>query len=140
MQQQASRDHVIVRTSRKLPHTHRRCAIGLSDSAESAVQFHQFTGAGGQVIVSDRADRRSEARTGHRHRMSEKDLETALEPFRQVATVAHGSSTYGLGCLSSRPVEANHARFRIASEVGSGTLAEVAFPTTGRWCNNSKIG
>jgi hypothetical protein len=26
-------------------------------------------------------------------------------------------------------VEANYARFRIASEAGNGTLAEVAFPT-----------
>jgi hypothetical protein len=26
--------------------------------------------------------------------------------------------------------EANHARFSVASEVGDGTLVEVAFPTT----------
>jgi len=64
--------------------------------------------------------------------MSEKDLETALEPFRQVATVAHwGSSGTGLGLpIIKALVEANHARFRIASEVGSGTLVEVSFPTT----------
>jgi len=137
MQQQASREHVIVRTSlsANLPQivadarSVRQIALNLLSNSI------KFTGAGGQVIVSTALTddqevvlRVRDTGTG----MSEKDLETALEPFRQVATVAHwGSSGTGLGLpIIKALVEANHARFRIASEVGSGTLVEVAFPTT----------
>ncbi len=137
MQQQASRDHVIVRTSlsANLPQiiadarSVRQIALNLLSNSI------KFTGAGGQVIVSTALTddqevvlRVRDTGTG----MSEKDLETALEPFRQVATVAHWSSSgTGLGLpIIKALVEANHARFRIASEVGSGTLVEVAFPTT----------
>jgi signal transduction histidine kinase len=64
--------------------------------------------------------------------MSEEDLEIALEPFRQVATAVHwGSSGTGLGLpITKALVEANHARFRIVSEVGDGTLVEIAFPAS----------
>jgi PAS domain S-box-containing protein len=137
MQQQASREHVIVRTSlsANLPQivadarSVRQIALNLLSNSI------KFTGAGGQVIVSTALTddqevvlRVRDTGTG----MSEKDLETALEPFRQVATVAHwGSSGTGLGLpIIKALVEANHARFRIASEVGSGTLVEVSFPTT----------
>jgi signal transduction histidine kinase len=42
-----------------------------------------------------------------------------------------GFNRSGLGLpITKALVEANHARFRIASEVGDGTLVEVAFPTT----------
>ena len=140
MQQQASREHVIVRTSlsANLPQivadarSVRQIALNLLSNSI------KFTGAGGQVIVSTALTddqevvlRVRDTGTG----MSEKDLETALEPFRQVATVAHwGSSGTGLGLpIIKALVEANHARFRIASEVGSGTLVEVAFPTTRVW-------
>jgi signal transduction histidine kinase len=137
MQQQASREHVIVRTSlsANLPQivadarSVRQIALNLLSNSI------KFTGAGGQVIVSTALTddqevvlRVRDTGTG----MSEKDLETALEPFRQVATVAHWSSSgTGLGLpIIKALVEANHARFRIASEVGNGTLVEVAFPTT----------
>jgi PAS domain S-box-containing protein len=137
MQQQASREHVIVRTSlsANLPQivadarSVRQIALNLLSNSI------KFTGAGGQVIVSTALTddqevvlRVRDTGTG----MSEKDLETALEPFRQVATVANWSSSgTGLGLpIIKALVEANHARFRIASEVGSGTLVEVAFPTT----------
>jgi signal transduction histidine kinase len=137
MQQQASREHVIVRTSlsANLPQivadarSVRQIALNLLSNSI------KFTGAGGQVIVSTALTddqevvlRVRDTGTG----MSEKDLETALEPFRQVATVAQwGSGGTGLGLpIIKALVEANHARFRIASEVGSGTLVEVAFPTT----------
>jgi signal transduction histidine kinase len=62
--------------------------------------------------------------------MSEKELETALEPFRQLATSARwGASGTGLGLpITKALAEANHARFRITSRVDSGTLVEIAFP------------
>ena len=64
--------------------------------------------------------------------MSEKELQTALEPFRQTAIAAHwGSSGTGLGLpITKALAEANYARFRITSQVDDGTLVELAFPTT----------
>jgi PAS domain S-box-containing protein len=137
MQQQANRERVIVRTSlsTQLPQivadarSVRQIALNLLSNSI------KFTGAGGQVIVSTALNddqevvlRVRDTGTG----MSEKDMETALEPFRQTTTVAHwGSSGTGLGLpIIKALVEANHARFRIASEVGNGTLVEVTFPTT----------
>jgi signal transduction histidine kinase len=137
MQQQANRERVIVRTSlsTQLPQiiadarSVRQIALNLLSNSV------KFTGAGGQVIVSTALtdDREVVLRvrdTGSG--MSEKDMETALEPFHQVATVAHwGSSATGLGLpIIKALVEANHARFRMTSEIGAGTLVEVAFPTT----------
>ena len=91
-----------------------------------------FTGAGGQVIVSTAVnDDREILRvrdTGPG--MSEKELQTALEPFRQIATASRAGGT-GLGLpISKALAEANHARFRITSQVDDGTLVEVAFPAT----------
>jgi signal transduction histidine kinase len=56
----------------------------------------------------------------------------ALEPFRQLATAARlGSNGTGLGLpITKALAEANHARFRITSQVDDGTLVEVAFPAT----------
>ncbi len=137
MQQQANRERVIIRTSlsANLPQiiadarSMRQIALNLLSNSI------KFTGAGGQVIVSTALTDDQEVVLRVRDTgsgMSEKDLETALEPFRQVATSAHwGSSGTGLGLpITKALVEANHARFRIASEVGDGTLVEVAFPTT----------
>ena len=65
--------------------------------------------------------------------MSEKELQTALEPFRQVTTVSTlgRSSGTGLGLpITKALAEANHARFRITSQVDDGTLVEVIFPAT----------
>jgi len=64
--------------------------------------------------------------------MSEKELQTALEPFRQLATSARwGASGTGLGLpITKALAEANHARFHITSQVDDGTLVEVAFPAT----------
>jgi signal transduction histidine kinase len=64
--------------------------------------------------------------------MSENQLQTALEPFRQIATSARwGVSGSGLGLpITKALAEANHARFHITSEVEDGTLVEVAFPAT----------
>jgi signal transduction histidine kinase len=64
--------------------------------------------------------------------MSEKELQTALEPFRQLATSPRwGDGGSGLGLpITKALAEANHARFRITSQVQDGTLVEVAFPAT----------
>ncbi len=95
----------------------------------------KFTGAGGQVIVSTALNDDSEAVLRVRDTgvgMSEKELQTALEPFRQLATSARwGSSGTGLGLpITKALAEANHARFRITSHPDDGTLVEVAFPAT----------
>ena len=93
----------------------------------------KFTGAGGQVIVSTALTDDQEVVLRVRDTgpgMSEKDLEAALEPFRQAANALHWGGA-GLGLpITKALVEANHARFGIASQVGDGTLVEVAFPTT----------
>ena len=135
MQQQANRERVIIRTalSANLPQivadarSMRQIALNLLSNSI------KFTGAGGQVIVSTALTDDQEVVLRVRDTgpgMSEKDLETALEPFRQAANALHWGGT-GLGLpITKALVEANHARFGIASEVGDGTLVEVAFPTT----------
>ena len=62
--------------------------------------------------------------------MSETEIETALEPFRQLATSsARGSGGTGLGLpLTKALVEANRARFTIKSAAEAGTLVEITFP------------
>lgn len=137
MQQQANRERVIIRTSlaASLPQivadarSMRQIALNLLSNSI------KFTGAGGQVIVSTALTDAQEAVLRVRDTgsgMSEKDLEIALEPFRQVATAVHwGSNGTGLGLpITKALVEANHARFRIVSEVGDGTLVEIAFPAS----------
>ena len=64
--------------------------------------------------------------------MSEKEIETALEPFRQLATSTRwGSGGTGLGLpLTKALVEANRASFAIKSAVNAGTLVEIIFPGT----------
>ena len=137
MQQQANRERVIIRTSLapNLPQivadarSVRQIVLNLLSNSI------KFTGAGGQVIVSTALT--DDGEVGLRVRdtgvgMSEKELQTALEPFRQLATSARwGSSGTGLGLpITKALAEANHARFRITSEVETGTLVEVAFPAT----------
>jgi PAS domain S-box-containing protein len=137
MQQQANRERVIIRTAlaANLPHiiadarSLRQIALNLLSNSI------KYTGAGGQVIVSTALTDDQEVVLRVRdtgNGMSKEDLETALEPFRRPdATGQWGSTGSGLGLpITKALVEANHARFRIASEVGDGTLVEVAFPTT----------
>jgi signal transduction histidine kinase len=64
--------------------------------------------------------------------MDEKELNVALEPFRQLSTAARwGSGGTGLGLpLTKALTEANRARFTITSKLNDGTLVEVAFPAT----------
>ena len=88
MQQQANRERVIIRTSlsANLPQivadarSLRQIALNLLSNSI------KFTGAGGQVIVSTAMTDDQEVVLRVRdtgNGMSEKDLETALEPFRQ---------------------------------------------------------
>ncbi|MCW5693885.1 MAG: PAS domain-containing sensor histidine kinase [Pseudolabrys sp.] len=137
MQQQANRERVIIRTSLSpnLPpivadaRSVRQIALNiLSNSIK-------FTGAGGQVIVSTAVNDDNEASLRVRDTgagMSELELQTALEPFRQLSTTSRwGASGTGLGLpITKALAEANHARFRITSRPDDGTLVEVAFPAT----------
>ncbi|MBM3652028.1 MAG: sensor histidine kinase [Alphaproteobacteria bacterium] len=59
--------------------------------------------------------------------MSEEDVATALEPFRQVDPSRKTSGT-GLGLpLTKALIEANHASFAVKSSRNEGTLIEIAF-------------
>ena len=137
MQEQANRERVIIRASlgQNLPQivadarSVRQIALNLLSNSI------KFTNAGGQVIVStaltDDGDVSLRVRdTGAG--MSPQELQTAMEPFRQLATSARwGSSGTGLGLpITKALTEANHARFRITSDVDSGTLVEIAFSAT----------
>jgi PAS domain S-box-containing protein len=137
MQEEANKERVIIRTSlpANLPpivadaRSVRQIALNLLSNSI------KFTGAGGQVIVSTAINDDNEVVLRVRDTgvgMSEKELQTALEPFRQLATSARwGSSGTGLGLPITKALsEANHARFRITSQVADGTLVEVAFPAT----------
>ena len=139
MQPQAARERIILRQAlaEHLPPVNadirsvKQIALNLLSNAV------KFTGAGGQVIVStalsDRGDvilRVKDTGAG----MSEKEIETALEPFRQLATSArYGSGGSGLGLpLTKALTEANRATFSIRSAVNSGTLIEIVFPSAER--------
>ncbi len=95
----------------------------------------KFTGAGGQVIVSTALTDRAEAVLRVRDTgigMTDKEIETAMEPFRQLATsTRYGSGGTGLGLpLTKALAEANRAAFAIKSAVDAGTLVEITFPGT----------
>ena len=137
MQPQASRARVIVRTalSMNIP--------GIIADARSVRQIVlnllsnsiKFTSAGGQVIVSTAAGDRGDVILRVRDTgvgMSEKDIETALQPFRQLTTSPRTDiNGTGLGLpLTKALTEANRARFTIKSAVNAGTLVEIAFPAS----------
>ncbi|MFO1147610.1 MAG: PAS domain S-box protein [Alsobacter sp.] len=93
----------------------------------------KFTDPGGQVIVSTALTDAGEVAVRIRDTgigMTEKEIETALEPFRQVATTRRAGGT-GLGLpLTKALVEANRASLAIRSARDAGTLVEITFPTT----------
>jgi signal transduction histidine kinase len=137
MQPQANREHIIIRTSlpQALPEivadarSVRQIILNLLSNSV------KFTNAGGQVIVSttlsddgDVALRVRDTGAG----MSEKEIETALEPFRQLPTSARLSAPgTGLGLpLTKALAEANRASFAIKSAANAGTLAEIVFPAS----------
>jgi PAS domain S-box-containing protein len=135
MQQQANCGRVIIRTS--LPPNLPQIVADARSVRQIALNLLsnsiKFTGAGGQVIVATASNDDHEIVLRVRDTgpgMSEEELQTALEPFRQIATSGRAGGT-GLGLpISKALAEANHARFRITSQVGEGTLVEVAFPAT----------
>jgi PAS domain S-box-containing protein len=140
MQPQANRERIIIRTSLSptLPpvtadaRSLRQIVLNLLSNSI------KFTGAGGQVIVSTAIVSTAQSGTGEvalRVRdtgigMDEKELNVALEPFRQLSTANRwGSDGTGLGLpLTKALAEANRARFTITSKINDGTLVEVAFP------------
>jgi signal transduction histidine kinase len=137
MQEQANSERVIIRIAltQKLPpivadsHSVRQIVLKLLSNSI------KFTGAGGQMIVS--TARAGDAEVVLRVRdtsagMSDQELQTAMEPFRQLSTSTRfGSNGSGLGLpITKALAEANHARFRITSTVDAGTLVEIAFPAT----------
>jgi PAS domain S-box-containing protein len=137
MQPQANRERIIIRTSLlpTLP------AVVVDERSIRQIVLNllsnsiKFTGAGGQVIVSTALTERGEAVLRVRDTgigMSEQEIETALEPFRQLATSTRwGSGGTGLGLpLTKALVEANRATFAIKSAVNAGTLVEITFPAT----------
>jgi PAS domain S-box-containing protein len=137
MQEQANRERVIIRSAlaAQLPQvvadarSVRQIALNLLSNSI------KFSGAGGQVIVSTALTDDHEVVLRVRDTgagMNDKELQIALEPFRQLATSARwGSGGTGLGLpITKALAEANRARFRIHSEVNRGTLVEIAFPAT----------
>jgi PAS domain S-box-containing protein len=135
MQPQANRERIIIRTSLspRLPQvladarSVRQIVLNLLSNSI------KFTVAGGQVIVSTAVTDTGEVVLRVRDTgigMSDKDIATALEPFRQVATATRGrSGGTGLGLqLTKALAEANHATFHIKSAPNEGTLVEIAFP------------
>ena len=135
MQAQANRERIIIRTSLspRLPQvvadarSVRQIVLNLLSNSI------KFTAAGGQVIVSTATADSGEVMLRVRDTgigMSEKDIATALEPFRQVATATRArSGGTGLGLpLTKALADANRAAFHIKSTPNAGTLVEITFP------------
>jgi len=137
MQPQANRERIIIRSSLStdLPNVvadERSLRQILLNLLSNAVKF---TGAGGQVIVATALEDSGEVTLRIRDTgigMSEKDIETALKPFRQVGPKGRGRGEgTGLGLpLTKALVEANRATFAIDSAPNQGTLVKITFPTT----------
>ena len=122
----------LARRCRRWWRTRARCGRSCSICFSNSIKF---TGAGGQVIVSTALTERGEAILRVRDTgigMTEKEIETAMEPFRQLATsTRYGSGGTGLGLpLTKALAEANRAAFSIKSAVDAGTLVEITFPGT----------
>lgn len=137
MQQQANRERVIIRTSlhSNLPQIVADARAMRQIMLNLLSNSIKFTGAGGQVIISTAQTDEREVVLRVRDTgsgMSEKELQIALEPFRQVSTVTHwDAGGTGLGLpITKALAEANQAQFRITSRVDDGTLAEVIFPAS----------
>jgi PAS domain S-box-containing protein len=135
MQAQAIRERVIIRLSLapRFPNIvadERALRQIVLNLLSNAVKFNQ---PGGQVIVSTALTDAGSAVIRVRDNgvgMNDKEVETALEPFRQIQTSRQTTGT-GLGLpLTKALVEANRAAFVIRSRKGEGTLVEVSFPST----------
>jgi PAS domain S-box-containing protein len=135
MQPQASRGRIVLRNSLapKLPpvvadeRSMRQVVLNILSNAI------KFTNAGGQVIVSTTLTERGEVTLRVRDTgigMTDKEVEAALEPFRQLATARVSGGT-GLGLpLTKALVEANRGALNISSVKNEGTLVEIVMPRT----------
>ena len=135
MQPQANQERVIIRTS--LPNVMPAVMADARSVRQIVLNLLsnsiKFTGAGGQIIISTTHTDDGEVVLRVRdtgHGMTEKEIEMALEPFRQLATSSRwGSGGTGLGLpLTKALAEANRASFTIKSAVNAGTLVEISFP------------
>lgn len=137
MQPEANRRRIIIRTSLSAAvpkvvadaRSLRQIVLNLLSNAV------KFTPAGGQVIVSTALEDNGEVVVRIRDTgigMSDKDLETALKPFRQLNTSSSNRAEgTGLGLpLTKALVEANRALFAIDSKPNQGTMARITFPTS----------
>lgn len=133
MQTQANKSKIVMRLSlaERLPPLRadqRSLKQILLNLLSNAMKFNV---PGGQVIVSSAltesghvAIRVKDTGIG----MSDDEIATALEPFKQVA-VSHKKLGTGLGLpLTKALIEANHASFTIRSRKNEGTLVEIVFP------------
>ncbi|HXW50062.1 MAG TPA: PAS domain-containing sensor histidine kinase, partial [Xanthobacteraceae bacterium] len=135
MQPQANSVRIIIRTALTagLPH------VLADERAVRQIVFNlvsnsiRLTGPGGQIIISTVFSDAGEVVLRVRDTgvgMSEKDIEMAAEPFRDIATstsLGSGASGFGLS-LAKALADANHAHFSIKSARDAGTLIEIAFP------------
>ncbi len=135
MQAQANAARVIIRTALSMnvpsviadPRSVRQIILNLLSNSI------KFTHAGGQVIVSTAATDHGDVMLRIRDTgigMSEKEIEIALQPFRQIVTATKGDANgTGLGLpLTKALTEANRARFSIKSTPKAGTMVEIVFP------------
>jgi signal transduction histidine kinase len=136
MQPQANRERIIIRTALS---PHARPILADAQSLQQIIlnlvgNAIRFAGAGGQVIVSTGQTSSGEMALRVRDTgvgMNGKDLEAALQPFRQVTPTAQGgTASSGLGLpLTKALTEANRGTFTITSKVNDGTLVEIVFPS-----------
>ncbi len=135
MQPQAIRERVIVRMALapRLPQIvadERSLKQIVLNLLSNALKFNE---PGGQVIISTALTDAGNAVLRIKDTgigMTDAEVETALEPFRQIATSRPTTGT-GLGLpLTKALVEANRASFTIKSKKREGTLVEVSFPST----------
>lgn len=136
MQPQANRERIIIRSSlsTNVPNvvadlrSLRQILLNLLSNAI------KFTRSGGQVIVATALEESGEVVVRIRDTgigMTASDIDTAMKPFRQVATSGRLQEGTGLGLpLTKALVEANRATFAIDSVPDQGTLVRVTFPTT----------
>jgi PAS domain S-box-containing protein len=134
MQPQANRERIIIRTALApvLPQivadarSVRQIALNLLSNSL------KFTAAGGQVIISTALNDDGEVVLRVRDTgegMTERDIATALEPFRQLGTSPRGGTGLGLP-LTKAMAEANRAKFNLTSTPNEGTLVEITFPAS----------
>lgn len=135
LQPQANRNGVIMRTSlARLPavvadqRSVRQILLNLLSNAV------KFTRSGGQVFVSTVQLPGGEIALKVRDTgigMNERELQVAMEPFRQVANSGRRDDGTGLGLpITKALAEANRAAFQIESSPGAGTIVQITFPST----------